>query len=53
MRAFLAQAHDRAFAELLLDLADGQFDGLHFFAILAVVRSGSFGVSLGGLAFNK
>ena len=25
--AFLAEAHDRALAELLLDLADGQFDG--------------------------
>ena len=35
--ALLAEAHDRALAELLLDLADGQFDGLEPFAVLAVV----------------
>ena len=35
--ALLAQAHDRALAELLLDLADGQFDGLEAFLVLAVV----------------
>ena len=31
---FLAQAHDRAFAELLLDLADGHLDGLEAFAVV-------------------
>src|SRR5204862_6595846 len=35
--ALLAQAHDRAFAELLFDLADRQFDGFGAFAIVAVV----------------
>ena len=33
----LAQAHDRALAELLLDLADGQLDGLEAFAVVTVV----------------
>ena len=33
-RAFLTQAHDRAFAELLLDLADRQFHGLAAFVSL-------------------
>ena len=37
-RALLAEAHDRALAELLLDLADGQLDGLDAFAILTIVR---------------
>ena len=32
--ALLAQAHDRALAELLLDLADGQLDGLDAFAVV-------------------
>ena len=36
-RALLPQAHDRALAELLLDLADGQFDRLHAFLVLAIV----------------
>src|SRR5205823_340988 len=36
-RALLAQAHDRSFAELLLDLADGQIDGLGALAILTLV----------------
>ena len=30
----LAQAHDRALAELLLDLADGHLDGLEAFAVV-------------------
>ena len=34
---FLAEAHDRAFAELFLDLADGQLDGFEAFAVLTVV----------------
>ena len=38
-RALLPQAHDRALAKLLLDLADGQIDGLQFLAILTVVTS--------------
>src|SRR5205807_313496 len=37
--ALLSEAHDRAFAELLLDLADGQFDGFLFLAVLTVVHS--------------
>ena len=32
--ALLAEAHDRALAELLLDLADGQIDGLQAFLVL-------------------
>src|SRR5262249_48731137 len=36
-RAFFAEAHDRALAELLFDLADSQFDRLHAFAVLTVV----------------
>ena len=36
-RALLAQAHDRAFAELLFDLADGQFDRLEALAVLTFV----------------
>ena len=35
--ALLAEPHDRALAELLLDLPDGQFDGFHLFAVLTVV----------------
>src|SRR5262245_9475341 len=35
--AFFAEAHDRALAELLFNLADGQLDGLEPFAILTVV----------------
>ena len=31
----LAEAHDRALAELLLDLADGHLDGLETFAVVA------------------
>ena len=37
--ALLAEAHDRALAELLFDLADGQLDGLDAFAVLTVVSS--------------
>ena len=49
--ALLAEPHDRALAELLFDLADGQLDGLDAFAVL---RSSSFVVcSTGGmLAFD-
>ena len=36
-RALLPEAHDRALAELLLDLADGQFDGFELFAVLTIV----------------
>ena len=36
-RALLAQPHDRALAELLFDLADGQLDRLGALAVLAVV----------------
>ena len=32
-----AEAHDRALAELLFDLADGQFDGLRALAVVTVV----------------
>ena len=39
-RALLAEPHDRALAELLLDLADGQLDRLHALAILAVFVTG-------------
>ena len=35
--ALLAEAHDRAFAELLFDLPDGQIDRLHPLAILSFV----------------
>src|ERR1043166_4355431 len=35
--ALLAQAHDRSFAELLFDLADGKLHGFHAFAIHPVV----------------
>ena len=35
--ALLAQAHDGALAELLFNLAEGDVDGLHALAILAVV----------------
>ena len=38
----LAQAHDRAFAELLFDLADGQLEGLDaFFDVVAFGRHGA------------
>src|SRR5215471_1450220 len=40
-RPLLAQAHDRAFAELFLDLADGQLHGFHAFAVHPVVPLGS------------
>ena len=46
----LAQPHDRALAELFLDLADGEFDGFEAFAVLTVVcrrHSGSLIVGLG------
>ena len=36
--ALLAEAHDRALAELLLDLADGQFDGLDAFLLVVAIR---------------
>ena len=40
--ALLAQAHDRAFAELLLDLADGQVEGLQaVFDVVAFRRHGA------------
>ena len=32
----LAEAHDRAFAELFLDLADGHFDGLETLAVVPI-----------------
>ena len=35
--ALLAEPHDRALAELLFDLADGQVDGLGAFAVLTLV----------------
>src|SRR5256712_1701792 len=35
--AFLTEAHDRALAELLFDLADGQIHGLEFFPVLSFV----------------
>ena len=35
-RVLLPEAHDRALAELLLDLADGHLDGLEAFAVVAV-----------------
>jgi hypothetical protein len=39
--ALLAEAHDRALAELLFDLADGQLHGLEPFLVLAIVAVGS------------
>ena len=39
----LAQAHDRALAELLLDLADGHLDGLHALAVVPVFCWGHSG----------
>jgi len=35
--AFLSEAHDRAFSELLFNLAERQIDGLEFFAVLTFV----------------
>ena len=41
-RALLAEAHDRALAELLFDLADGQFEGLvAFLLVVAIERHGA------------
>ena len=36
-RAFLPEAHDGALAELLLDLSEGDLDGLLLFAVLTLV----------------
>ena len=36
--ALLAQPHDRALAELLFDLADGQFDGLGAFLLVVTFK---------------
>ncbi len=51
----LAEAHDRALAELLLDLADGQLDGLEAFAVvdgrLQWRHSRSLKIGLGWEAF--
>ena len=53
-RAFLAQPHDRALAELFFDLADGQIDGLHPFAIDPIVSFKRWHVcSLRGVADSR
>src|SRR5439155_6299696 len=51
---FLAQPHDRAFAELLLDLAEGDFDRLLAFPLLTFVSfDGHRGGSSGSPAILK
>ena len=42
-RVFLAEAHDRALAELLLDLADGHLDGLSALAVVPIFCWGHSG----------